>query len=243
MPAEGGDMPTPDSRGAQRATLTGGPEALPAPRSGWPAWAGIVGPVLFTAAFLAQEAARRGDFDPLSQPVSALEAGPNGWIQQLNFVVFGLFVWVFAAGLHRGMRSTRMGVAGPAVLAISGCALVLAAAFPLREDATGEIFDPGGHTLSGLLFFVSSTVGLILLSRRASHDPRWRGIARYLLVAGLLAVVGVVINRTLVVPDGAPLHEWAGLAQRAMILLVVFPAWIVLGHRLLQVTRAARVTR
>ena len=37
------------------------------------AWAGIVGPVLFTATFLVQEAFRRATYDPLAEPVSALE--------------------------------------------------------------------------------------------------------------------------------------------------------------------------
>jgi hypothetical protein len=32
---------------------------------------------------------RRGECDAIAETVSALEAGPNGWIQQLNFVVFG----------------------------------------------------------------------------------------------------------------------------------------------------------
>src|SRR5215211_8924406 len=56
----------------------------------WTAWAGIIGPMLFTAAFLAQEAFRRGEYDPLAEPVSALEAGPYGWIQRLNFVMLSL---------------------------------------------------------------------------------------------------------------------------------------------------------
>ena len=76
-------------------------DQLPASVS-WGAWAGIIGPALFTAAFLAQEAFRRGEYDPLAEPVSALEAGPNGWIQQINFVVFGLLTIAFAVGLHRG---------------------------------------------------------------------------------------------------------------------------------------------
>ncbi len=66
-----------------------------------------------------------------------------------------------------------------------------------------------------------------------------RGVSRFTLVAGLVATAGLVLSRTLVIPDGAPLHEWAGLAQRLTILLVLFPARIVLSYRLLQVTRAA----
>ena len=47
----------------------------------------------FTAVFLAQEALRRNEFSPVAEPISALEVGPNGWVQQLNFGVFGLLTW------------------------------------------------------------------------------------------------------------------------------------------------------
>lgn len=199
------------------------------------AWAGIVGPVLFTAGFLAQEAFRRDDFDPIAQPVSALEAGPAGWVQQVDFVVFGVLTLVFAVGLHRGLKPSRAGIAGPALMGVSGVALLLAAAFPLREDAAGEVYDPGGHVVAGTTFFLTSALSLIVLSRRAARDPAWRGIATYALVAGLVALAGFVVMGLLVVPETAPLHEWVGLGQRLMIVLVVFPCRIVLADRLRRV--------
>jgi hypothetical protein len=36
--------------------------------------------------------------------------------------------------------------------------------------------------------------------------------------------------------DGAPLHDWVGLAQRLLILVILFPCRIVLAIRLLHVT-------
>jgi hypothetical membrane protein len=199
-------------------------------------WAGIVGPVLFTATFLAQEAFRRGEYDPVSEPVSALEAGPNGWIQQANFVVFGVLTILFAVGLHRGLRPTRRGIAGPALLFVSGIGLLLAAAFPLREDAAGVTYDPGGHVVAGLMFFNSSAIALVVLSRRMARDQRWRGLSTYTLTAGALAIVSVFVMGALVMPDDSVLHHWAGLAQRAIILLVLFPCRVVLSARLLKIT-------
>jgi Protein of unknown function (DUF998) len=73
----------------------------------------------------------------MAERVSALEAGPGGWVQQANFVVFGLLTIAFAVGLHWRMRPTRAGVVGPALLGWTGVGLVLTAAFPLREDAAG----------------------------------------------------------------------------------------------------------
>ena len=42
---------------------------------------------------------------------------------------------------------------------------------------------------------------------------------------------------SLVIPDDAPLHDWAGLGQRAIILLALFPARIALSIRLLKTGR------
>lgn len=200
-------------------------------------WAGVAGPILFSVAFLAQDAFRPGGHDPVADPVSALAAGPTWWVQQLNFVVFGVLTLVFAAGLHAGVRQTRGGIAGPALLFVSGIGLLLAAAFPLAEDASGDSFDPGGHTVAGMLFFPTSAIGLIVLSRRLRADPAWRGLAAYTLAAGVVALAGVLVTASLILPDGAPLHDWAGLAQRVLTLAVVFPCRIALGARLVRVGR------
>jgi hypothetical membrane protein len=205
-----------------------------------PAWAGIIGPILFTATFLAQEAFRRSGYDPLAEPVSALEAGPNGWVQQVNFVVFGVFTIAFALGLHRGLRPTRAGIAGPALLFLSGIGLLLAAIFPLRQDAAGAAYDPGGHIVAGFMFFMTSAVGLIVVSRRVARDPRWRSLATYTLAAGIVAVIGFLVGGGLVMPDGAPLHDWAGLYQRVLVVAVLFPCRIILSIRLLQVATGRR---
>lgn len=200
------------------------------------AGAGLAGPVLFTAAFLVQEGFRRGEYSALAETVSGLEAGPGGWVQQLNFVVFGLHTLAFAVGLHRGLRPTRLGALGPALLFTSGIGLVLAAIFPLREDALGRTFDPGGHIIAGITFFLGAALGLIVVSRRLARDPRWRGLAGYALAAGIVAVTGFVAGGRLAMPEAAPLHEWAGLWQRGL-LLVVLPCWVALALRLLRLAR------
>jgi hypothetical membrane protein len=212
----------------------------PAQWISWAAWAGIVGPFLFTATFLAQEAFRRGEYHPLGEPVSALEGGPHGWIQQLNFVVFGLLTIAFAVGLNRGLRPTRAGIIGPALLFLSGIGSLHAAIFPLREDAAGVTYDPGLHFIAGFTVFLSSALGLIVVSRRLARDARWRDIATYTLIAGLISFVGFAIGGTLVVPDGAPLHEWLGLYQRLVVLAVIFPCRVVLSLRLWQIASGRR---
>lgn len=198
------------------------------------ALAGIAGPVLFTVGFLVQEQLRRGEYDPISEVVSALEAGEGGWMQQVNFVALGVLTMVFAVGLHRGLPHSRAGIVGPVALFVSGVANVLAAVFPLREDATGATFDPGGHQIAGTIFFASSSVALIALSRRCAADPRSRPLSGWILAAGVLAVLSFPLMGALVIPEDAPLHDWAGLAQRLIVLVLLFPPRIALAVRLLR---------
>jgi hypothetical membrane protein len=202
----------------------------------WAAMAGIAGPVLFTLGFVAQEQLRRGEYDPISEVVSALEAGTHGWIQQVNFVVLGVLTMIFAVGLHRGLAPSRGGIVGPVALFISGAANLLGAIFPLREDAAGTTYDPGGHQVAGTLFFASSFIALIALSRRCAADPRWRSIAGWVLAAGVLAALSFPLMGALVIPEDAPLHDWAGLAQRLIVLVLLFPARVALAVRLLRVS-------
>ena len=68
------------------------------------------------------------------------------------------------------------------------------------------------------------------------------GNARYALVTGITVVALFVVIRVLVVPEEAPLHAWAGLAQR-IVLAVLFPCMVVLALRLLRLTRAAGAPR
>jgi hypothetical membrane protein len=201
----------------------------------WGALAGIAGPVLFTLGFLAQEQLRRGEYDPISEVISALEAGGHGWVQQVNFVVLGLLTMIFALGLHRGLAASRAGIIGPVALFVSGAANVLAAILPLRENAAGATYDPGGHQIAGTIFFASSAIALIAMSHRCAADPRWRTIARWILAAGVLMAISFPLMGALVIPDDAPFHDVAGLAQRLIVLTLLFPARIALAIRLLRV--------
>jgi hypothetical protein len=85
------------------------------------------------------------------------------------------------------------------------------------------------------MFFGTSAAALITVSRRLARDPRWQGIAIYVRVCGLLALASFFFLGVLAIPDDAPLHDWAGLAQRIVILGILFPARVVLALRLSKV--------
>jgi hypothetical protein len=200
------------------------------------AWAGLIGPVLFTLTWIAQELFRIEEYSPIKEPVSALAAGPNGWIQSVNFAVFGLLTIAFAGGLYGVSRSSKAGVVGAALFLISGLGLLMAAASPLREDAAGITYDPGGHFVAGMTFFTSSAIGLVVISFALANRAEFSRLAMPVRVAGILMLVSNPVMGILVIPNDAPLHEWAGLAQRLIVLGLLFPARLVLSYQLLRTT-------
>lgn len=148
--------------------------------------AGIVGPVLFVTSIFVQGLINPS-YSHVSLPISALAAWPTGWIQNLTFVVFGLLFVIFAIGLHLGIRSSRFGMLGPALLSLGGIGLVVCGIFPwVRVD--GQLKEPVGHIVGAITTFASVGTGLIVLSRRMLLDADWRGAAAYAFWGGVLIV-------------------------------------------------------
>jgi hypothetical membrane protein len=203
--------------------------------------AGIVGPVIFVVVALVQSLLRR-DHSLVGHPISALAAGPSGWVQNVNFLLFGLLMIAYAVGLHLGVRPSRAGVVGVLFLLLSGVGLMWAAVFP-ATDATGA-FDVNRllHIPGFIMTFLGGGIGLMVMSRRMSGDPRWRSFAAYALATGIAMLVLILLGGGLVRPPGAPLHPWLGLFQW-ILLAVWLPCTIVLALRLLRVTRAANAQR
>src|SRR5918997_3651191 len=159
--------------------------------------AGMVGPVLF-AATLGALTVIQYDFmlgmgwRPLADPAGAwpsgLALGPHGWAQNASFVLSGILLMLFAAGLHLGMADGSW--LGPAFLCVAGAAMAL------MGFETDPIRSTGPHTLHNLihdlafaLFVLALLPAFFFLWRRFRKDPYWRGHARYTLGTGVIATL------------------------------------------------------
>jgi hypothetical membrane protein len=198
--------------------------------------AGIAGPLIFVMVAVVHSLLR-SDHSLVALPISALATGPSGWVQDVNFLICGVLFLAYPIGLHLGVRQTRWGVVGPALLVLSGAGLVLAGVFP-AVDASGNLtYDSLGHTVASFMAFLGTGSGFMVMSRRLAGDPSWRSLATYTLGSGIAIVVLVFAFGALAEEPGAPLHPWIGLFQWVMVAL-----WetctIVLALGLLRVTRA-----
>ena len=225
------------------ATTAQGPAPLP-----WPArirsaglrrvggWAGIVGPVSFTASYLVHGWARREEYDWVAEPVSALEGGDSGWVQQATFVTLGICMILYTLGLRAALPPTRLGKLTTLVMLWNGGGLFMAALFPLREDAEGVTYDPGGHTVNGFIFFASVWIGLLLASRWLASDPQWRPLSPLVLGAGIACTLGFFTMGLLALPEDAPLHDIVGVVQRTVVTIWLATV-VVLSVQLLREPR------
>ena len=203
--------------------------------------AGIAGPIIFAVVAFVQSVFRQ-DHSLVEHPISALAADTSGWVQNVNFLLFGLLMIAFALGLHLGVRLSRWGWVGLAFLVLSGIGLMWGGVFP-ATDATGAFDDNRVLHIPGFIMtFLGGGIGLVVMSRRMARDPRWQSVATYALATGITMLVLILVGGGLVRPPGAPLHAWFGLFQW-VLLAVWFPCTIILALKLLRLARAADVPR
>src|SRR5215469_6410512 len=67
---------------------------------------GGIGALLFTVTYVLEGVTRPG-YDAGKQPISTLSLGLGGWVQQVNFVVFGVLLLLAAVGWYRVLVPER----------------------------------------------------------------------------------------------------------------------------------------
>jgi hypothetical membrane protein len=160
----------------------------------------LFGGLLFTATYLVEGATRPG-YNAWQQAISALSLGPDGWMQRVNFIVFGVLVLGSTPGWRRALRPGRGATWYPIFQAVVGVGLIMDGIF--SEDAAPS--NPAGTivktaTLHGQIhnmFAYASLLGLIatcfVLARRFATEPRWRGWATFSVIAAALTIAFITL--------------------------------------------------
>ncbi len=158
---------------------------------------GMIGPILFATVLLALTLVQY-DFmlgigwRPFREPAGAwpsgLALGPYGWAQVANFVLSGILLMLFAAGLHFGATHGRGSRVGPALLFVAGAAMAHMGfeTDPIQSTSPRTLHNLI-HDLAFALFVLALLPAFFFLWRRLREDALWRGHARYTLITGVLA--------------------------------------------------------
>jgi hypothetical membrane protein len=196
--------------------------------------AGLVAPIWFTTLVIVQ-GILQPDYSHIAMPVSALAAWPAGWMQRINFYVFGALMAAFTIAVHCSIRPTWYGVVGIAFLFTSCVGLVIAGLFPWIM-VNGVPTETKPHVVGAVLTFSGASLGLIALSRCMAADPRWQSLSTYVLATGVTMLILFIALGAFAVDDGTPLHPWAGLLQRVLAFIWI-ACIITIAFRSLRIAR------
>jgi hypothetical protein len=205
------------------------------------AWAGMLGPVLFVAIFTLEGWLRPG-YEPLSMYVSALSLGPRGWIQIINFVVFGVLLLVFTWGLAAEFPKGKASRGGLVLLGVIACCYL--GSGPFVMDPTGTPLSQASvhgtlHGIFGAIVFLLMPISCFVFLRRFRADAKWQSLKGWTLALGTISAAGVVVlTFSTKLPNLNEIFTgWRGLIQRTAI--VPFMIWIfVFALKLLRQSKA-----
>jgi hypothetical protein len=189
----------------------------------------MIGPTIFVAAFTLEGWLRPG-YEPRRMFVSELALGPRGWIQIVNFVVFGLLFLVFTWGVATEFHEGKASRAGPILLAIIGICFLVSGPFvmdPVTTPPEQMSWHGKLHIFFGSLVFSLSPISCFVFLRRFREDPKWRSLQWWTLAAGTIAAASVVVlSARPTKPPAAPnaFNQYIGAIQRTA--LVAYLSWI-----------------
>jgi hypothetical protein len=173
--------------------------------------AGIAGPLVLIALDMAAAIAQPG-YNLVRDSISSLALTSMGWIQTIGFLVIGLLIEIFTAGLFLNVQRRRGFGFGIFLLACFGFGLLMIGAF--HTDPVG-----GQRTVNGILHLTATysvlglfPIALALLLPSIRKDPGWHGLFIYTVVTGILALA--LSLSKLFVPDHT---NWFGLYERITV--------------------------
>jgi len=190
------------------------------------AFAGMAGPVVLIVTDIVASSANPG-YSLVRDSISSLALAKLGWVQTIGFLAIGLLVEIFTAGLLFNIRARRGFHFSITCLVIMGFGLLLLGAF--RTDPVGVADTTEGiiHNIAAIAVFWLFPIASLLIASSIKHDPYWKNVYKYSIIAGLLGFVLVIIVVILENSD-----SWFGLAQRLLVANMII--WVeVMAFKLL----------
>jgi hypothetical membrane protein len=193
-------------------------------------YAGIAGPVLFTAAWVAGTL-RQAGHTPAEVQLSGLTAedATDPQIMMAGFVVLGTCSIGLGAALARAVPRSP----GPWLVMVAGAATVAAGVF--RRDHmlligpgfTGESWHNQIHDVVSGVAYTAMLTAPLALARSFRRDPRWAGVARPVVVLTVASAATMLIFASRVA------EPWNGVVQRVAVSLAL-GAEVLVAARMLR---------
>jgi hypothetical membrane protein len=190
--------------------------------------AGLLGP-LFIVVFTVLGAAQPG-YSAVRGEVSDLANGARGVVLTASFAGFGVLMLAFACGLGHGLRHDRAARIGAAALGVAGLALGGLAVFPTDIDYRRPTVHGIVHGVCFAIIMCCFITACLFFARAFRRDHRWRRLAAYSQLTGVLAPIGWAVLLLFCARGHGdttePLSAWTGAIQRGVIGMLCL--WVAL---------------
>ena len=158
--------------------------------------AGIVGPAVFTAAWIVGSLRQTGH-SAIEIQISGLAAADarDPWIMITGFLVLGGCGVAFGAALHEALGGRER--AGPAPRLIQGAGILTIAAALLRRDhmllTSGSVsWHNHAHDVISAILYVDLVAVQLLLAMRFGGEPEWRSWRPWLVANGVASAAVLI---------------------------------------------------
>src|SRR5215472_17309109 len=194
------------------------------------AWCGVVGPVLFTAAWVVSSLRQSGHCVTEVQ-LSGLAADDarDPQIMMAGFVVLGVCSIGFGIALRRALSPRADGAW---LVIVAGAAAVAAGVF--RRDHlllvgpgfTGESWHNQVHDVVSGVAYGAMLAAPLVLGRRFRDDPDWAVLSRPVQVLSLASAVALAVFASRIA------GPWNGAVQRIAVALPLIAEVLIAGRML-----------
>ena len=190
---------------------------------------GATGPLILVAMDLVA-ALTQPKYSLVHDSISALALTSVGWIQTTGFMLIGLLIEAFTAGLFLNIKRRRGFGFGIALLAFFGFGMLVLGVFHINAVGTPATFYSRIHITAAYSVLGLFPIALALMFSSIKNDPRWSALFPYTVIAAVFALA--VAARRLFLPAG---FSRFGLYERIMVLNAI--SWLeVFAIRLLHLS-------
>ncbi len=156
---------------------------------------GVAGAVLFTMIYLIEGVTRPG-YSAWQQPISALSLGPGGWVQQANFVVFGVCTLCLAGAWHKVLKGGAGAITYPLLRGLEGLVAILVgffsqdpAGYPPGTTLTTPTLHSEIHLIGAFVLVGTIVFAFLVMAWHVARDLHWWRWAAYSVLSALLTLV------------------------------------------------------
>jgi hypothetical membrane protein len=192
---------------------------------------GILGPVFYFIV-IAVVGYLHPSYSHISQSMSELGSVDAPYaviINTLGFPLLGLFMIAFSIGIDRGIEKNRASKVGPALVTLSGLALIMTGIFRCDPGCVDVTWAGFTHSIFATTAAISFSIAPIFIAVRQWSDSRWK---RYSLFSWLIAIITLLLSMLYSLDI---FESYVGLLQRVSMGLPL--VWMeIISIRLLRIS-------